>query len=76
MMLTSCLEMVLSQGRCLYLCSCRCNTECNPIFNQGFGFGSHVPAPPNWNAGDRRIMKPTTDADNTVATRHNNPTAV
>ena len=27
------------------------------------------------NSGERRIMSPTTDADNTVATRHNNPTA-
>ena len=41
-----------------------------------YRFGSQVPAPPSRNSGERRIMSPTTDADNTVATRHNNPTAV
>ena len=32
-------------------------------------------APPSRNAGERRIMSPSTDADSTVATRHSNPTA-
>ena len=39
------------------------------------GFGSQLSVPLNWNAGDRRIMSPTTHADSTVATRYNNPTA-
>jgi len=39
------------------------------------GFGPQLSVPPNRNADDRRIMSPTTHADNTVATRHNSPTA-
>ena len=39
------------------------------------GIGSQLSVPLNWNAGDRRIMSPTTHADSTVATRYNNPTA-
>ena len=42
---------------------------------QRFDFGSQVSEPLNLKAGERRIMRPTTDADSTVATRNKTPTA-
>ena len=42
---------------------------------QRLGLCPQIPAPASRNAGDRRIMRPTTDAESTVATRYKTPTA-